>query len=92
MNAAQTELFHSAVLQVLDANGSRFGLGAQAVALLVNQYGFSPKPDETERALEYLADQENGFARPVDKQQMNPANRTWKITAKGINYLRERGL
>lgn len=89
MNALQTELFHQAVLRVLDANGSRFGLGLPAIALLVNEHGFSPKQPEVEKELDYL--EGKGLVRPVEKR-VNPANRAWKITSEGTDYLRERGL
>lgn len=92
MNPAQTEMFDQAILQVLDLNGSRFGLEAKAVSVLVKEQGFSPTVQETERRLDYMADEAIAFVKVVDKGDFNTANRAWKIAARGINYLRERGL
>ena len=91
MTAEQTEIFHYAVLRVLDQNGTRFGLGTQALTTLIGQFGFTVGCDQVGRACEYMADEENGYVKLVNKGQFNPANRAWQITAKGTNLLRERG-
>lgn len=94
MTAEQLEIFHQSLLRVLDASaGRQFGLGAQALQVLVGQYGFAAvKQPDVEAAMHYLADKEIGFVEPVDKGQFNPANVSWRITARGINHLRHRGL
>ena len=91
INREMQENFQVALLRVLEANTSRFGLGVPALSLLVNQYGFTPKAEEVVSAMDYLEDAENGLVRSVEKGQMHPANRAWKVTAKGTNWLRERG-
>jgi hypothetical protein len=92
MNAEQQQLFDEAILRVLDRNESTFGMGATALQVLVGEFGFSPRdPAEVTRRLEYMADAEIAFVAPVSKGQFNPANRTWRITARGTNHLRSRG-
>lgn len=92
MNPEQTELFHQALLQVLDGNATRFGLGHRALATLVKVYGFNPTAAEVERAMDYLGDPANNLAALVNRNQMHPENWMWRLTAAGTNYLRERGL
>jgi hypothetical protein len=85
MNAAQMEVFDVSA-------GSQFGLGALALQALVATYGFTKSTEEITRRLEYMADAEIRFVERVNKGQFNPANVSWRITARGINHLRERGL
>jgi hypothetical protein len=93
MTVEQAEVFDVSVLRVLDLNaGRQFGLGALAIQALLATYGFPNESADTIRArLAYMTDKEIGFVEPVDKGQFNPANASWKITARGINELRRRG-
>ena len=71
------ELFSGAVLKVLDANNTRFGLTTAALRLLVRQFGFTPTEEETTDALEYLAGKRLIVESP---KVLVKVNRTWKIT------------
>jgi hypothetical protein len=88
----QQELFDLALLNCLDSGDTQFGLGPTALQHLVGRYGFSIRdPEQITRRLEYMADPQIEYVRPVDKGNFNTANRSWRITAKGTNHLRERG-
>ena len=93
MTAEQLENFHLALLQVLDTNaGSQFGLAVPTLKVFVQTRGFRVVDTEVEAAMNYMTDKEIGFVQTVDKGQFNPAHVCWKITARGINHLRARGL
>lgn len=93
MSPVQQEIFDLSILRVLDVSaGTSFGLGALAIQALLAQYGFKEPTDVIERRLRYMADKTIGFVEQVEKGQFNPANVTWRITAPGMNELRERGL
>lgn len=84
------ELLQIAILRVLDANGTKFGLAAEAIKLHVGPLGFQDVTKEkVETELEYL--QGSGLVE-VPPKIVNPNLRTWKRTAAGRNYLAERGL
>jgi hypothetical protein len=83
------ELFGGAVLKVLDANNTRFGLSMQAVRLLVRPFGFNRSEAETTDALEYLADK--GLVEESAKVLVK-INRSWKITDEGRQYLDDNNL
>lgn len=88
MTAAQKELFHKALLQVLEANkGNRFGLTVTSLCLLANEFGFSPTAAQVREAMAYMEDAQIEFVRTVNKGEFHPANQCWKITPKGTNYL-----
>ncbi|ODU24542.1 MAG: hypothetical protein ABS95_01755 [Verrucomicrobia bacterium SCN 57-15] len=89
MTPQQRELLQLAILQVLDADPSRFGLGLDAVTLHASAFGF-PKVtrDQVEVELDYLLDKE--LVENPGKI-LEPANRKWKRTAAGRDYLSERG-
>jgi hypothetical protein len=93
MTPVQAELLDVSILRVLDLNAGRnFGLNATSIQNLVSQFGFQNESTDTINArLAYMADAEIAFVAPVDKGQFNPANASWKITARGINELRRRG-
>ena len=83
------ELFSAAVLKVLEANNTRFGLEAAAVRLFVKQFGFEPTAEEMLRALEYLAGK--GLIEEMPKVLVK-VNRAWKITDAGREYLDEHNI
>jgi hypothetical protein len=89
MNTKQTELFAAAVLKVLEANNTQFGLTMPAVRLLVKQFGFNPSEAETTDALEYLAGKRLVQETP---KVLVKINRAWKISDEGRQYLDERNL
>ncbi|HTG44142.1 MAG TPA: hypothetical protein VK633_06385 [Verrucomicrobiae bacterium] len=88
MSPERREQFQLSILVVLDANHSRFGLPLDAVTLHVSSYGFARVTrDEVETELDYL--QEKGLTETAGKP-LEPANRAWKRTAAGRDYLAER--
>jgi len=92
MTPAQAEIFDVSILRVLDLNaGRQFGLGALAIQALLATYGFNESTDVINARLAYMSDAEIGFVAPIDKGQFNPANASWRITARGLNELRKRG-
>jgi len=89
MNPEQRELFRTAILRVLEANPSRFGLTCRALAHLVAVYGFmSPDNAQIECETQYLADK--GLVTDVAKE-ISPENKAWRITASWRDYLAKRG-
>jgi hypothetical protein len=85
----QLELFAGAVLKVLDANNTQFGLGMPAIRLLVRQFAFNPTEAETINAMEYLAGK--GLVEQAPKVLVR-INRAWKITDGGRQYLDDHNL
>lgn len=89
MNAQQRELFRLALLQVLEANHTERGLGAQALQLLVGAFGFrAPAVEDIRAELQYLADK--GFITAASKS-ISPENKNWRITAAGRDELASQG-
>ena len=84
----KTELFDNALLKVLDANNTLYGLQAPALAMFTREFGFAPSEPETVRRMEYLT--EKGMAREVPKL-LSKANRAWKISEAGRRHLDEYG-
>lgn len=91
MSFEQRELFRIALLRVLDANHSKFGLGKIALATLITTYGFRVQTDQVQREIEYMEDPAVGLVVGVDKRNFSTENGAWKITAIGMNFLAERG-
>jgi hypothetical protein len=89
MKPNMLELFDQALLQVMEANTTRFGLTAEALRAFCRAQGFEPEEKETLDRLEYLAGKGLAAAMPklIDK-----STRVWKITAAGRLYLDERNL
>jgi len=87
MNAQNRELFRLALLRLLDANHTRFGLTVPALCHLLPMFGFArANPEMTEAEIEYLADK--GQVALVFKP-ISPENRAWRITAEGRDFLAE---
>jgi hypothetical protein len=83
----QRELFRTALLRILDANHTRFGLTVQALCHLMPVFGFfKSKPDEAEKEIAYLEDK--GYIALVTKP-ISPENAAWRITAAGRDFLAE---
>jgi hypothetical protein len=83
------ELFDQAILQVLQANNTRFGLTAQAIGTFCRAYGFAPEAKETLDRLEYLAGKNLASEAP---KIINKSVRAWKITDAGRQYLDDNNL
>ena len=85
MRGQERELFRLALLRVLEANHTRYGLGAAALAHLASIYGFvSLRTEQVWREIQYLEDK--GQVVRVDKA-ISPENRVWRITAAGRDFL-----
>lgn len=88
MTPEQRENLRRALLIVLDANGSKFGLGVKPLKVLVIQYGCEPAEAEVASEMQYLEDKV--FVTPVNKA-ISPENRCWRINARGRDWLAENG-
>lgn len=92
MKEEQKELFRKALLQVLDANRTRFGLTVTAMGLHLGAFGFSvtnfPTIGEFHGAIEeelgYL--EGKGFVEEALKV-ISKENRAWRITRAGIAFI-----
>jgi hypothetical protein len=82
------ELFDNALLRVLDANNTQWGLQAPALGMFTREFGFAPSPAETVSRLEYLTGK--GMVQEVPKV-LSKANRAWKISDAGRRHLDEQG-
>jgi hypothetical protein len=92
MTAQMEELFDTQILRVLDLNaGKEFGLGAESIQMLIPRPFSTATIEEINKRLAYMADAEIGFVATINKGHFNPGNKTWRITAKGINHLRMAG-
>ncbi|HEX3719079.1 MAG TPA: hypothetical protein VH595_14015 [Verrucomicrobiae bacterium] len=89
ISSNQLELFDAAVLKVLDANNTQFGLAAPALRMLVRQFGFNASESELVETLEYLTGKE--LVKEVSKT-LGKAFRNWKITDVGRKYLDENNI
>jgi hypothetical protein len=85
MNALQTELFDLALLKVLDANRTRYGLSAAAMGHLTVEFGFpNPDPEELLDRLDYLTAKK--LVEEVNKL-IGKANRAWRISEAGMQFI-----
>lgn len=85
MNPQTRELLRLALLRVLEANPTRYGLGIEALRHLVYAFGFSlPEAECVENEIRYFEDKGfvTGIAKPI-----SPENRVWRITAAGRDFL-----
>ena len=85
MNSEKREAFRIALLRVMDANHTHYGLGLPALNELASAFGF-PRVStrEVEREILYLEDKcyVVQLVKPI-----SPENRAWRITAQGRDYL-----
>lgn len=85
MNAAQKEKFREALLQVADANLSRFGLGVSAFKLHVSNFGFEDvSAEDVEREVEWLTEKELLDEVP---SKLSFGNRLWRLSETGRRIL-----
>ncbi len=95
MNAEQKELLRLAILRVMDANRTRFGLGIVAIGYHLNQFGFSAgNCGGQEKYAELLADEidyltSKQLVEEVAKT-VSRENRAWRLTSEGIAFLDQR--
>ena len=89
MTNSQRELSRIALLRVLEANETRWGLIAIVLAVHAGAFGFRGLGAELASAeLRYL--QDKGFVTAAPKE-ISPENPTWRITAAGRHWLAQNG-
>lgn len=90
MNAEQKELFRKAILRILDANRTRFGLGVVNISFRLDAFNFTSRDFGGEAAqlreaitdeIDYLVGK--GLVAET-KKEISAENRAWRITEKGI--------
>jgi repressor of nif and glnA expression len=89
MTPASEELLDEALLRILEERDSRFGLRAEALAIMTRPYGHLADEEAVRRRLNYLADSEIHFVERVQpSSQFHAQVEAWRITARGMNHLR----
>jgi DNA-binding PadR family transcriptional regulator len=89
MTPAQQQMLDTAILRLLDEQRTRLGLGIEALDLQLARFGFSgAKPEEIVERLDYLERKE--LIEEVRKE-VHRANRSWRITGRGIDHLDHEG-
>jgi hypothetical protein len=83
------ELFDQALLQIMQANTTRFGLTAEVLCAYCRAQGFEPEEEETLDRLEYLAGKSLVAEMP---KLIHKSTRVWKITDAGRRYLDDHNL
>lgn len=87
MNATTTELFDLAILRVLDANRTRYGLTIAATAHLIAQFGFPGADQEIIKdRIEVLVGKE--LVEEVSKL-IGAANRAFRLTDAGLQFVND---
>jgi hypothetical protein len=85
--AQERENLRRAVLEVLSANTTQFGLGLDAITLRLTPFGFEKiTAPEVEAAMLLL--EKEGMIGPLDRR-LSPGVRVWRITDEGRNFLAE---
>lgn len=85
LSAEQLELFRHAILKVLDANNTRFGLTVPAVVHMLPMFGFAgAEPERVHTEVEYL--ERKGLLTEVLKV-VSRENRAWRISQAGVAFL-----
>lgn len=82
---------HEALLKILDANRTRFGLQAVTLELHLRGLGVIASREEVIQALDYLSSREPALVEET-RPQINRENRAWRITQPGIRYADEHSL
>ena len=89
MTPAHRELYRTALLRVLEANETQWGLSAPVLAVHAAVFGFRGLGAELASSeLRYL--QDKGFV-SVPSKAISPENQTWRITAAGRDWLAANG-
>jgi hypothetical protein len=85
------DIFHAALLKIMDANRTRFGLQAATLSLQLRGEAIIAGKDEVIQALDYLGSRTPPLVEET-RPEINRENRAWIITAGGIRYVDEHGL
>ncbi|HEU0011085.1 MAG TPA: hypothetical protein VFT34_14810 [Verrucomicrobiae bacterium] len=89
MTSVQRELYRVALLRVLDANETQWGLGPAVLAVHAGVFGF-PGLGAQLAATEMRYLQDKGFVSVLSKA-ISPENQTWRITSAGRDWLAANG-
>ena len=84
MNAQQRERFRLALLRVAESNNTRWGLNAEALAVMARTWGFDATTAQAATEATYLTDK--GLYAVVGKV-ISPEVTAWRITAEGRDHL-----
>jgi len=84
MNTKERATFREAILRVLDANHTRFGLGAPAIALQIESFGFDVTAAQVAEQLTYL--KKKGLVQEVGKSH-SPEIVNWELTGDGADHV-----
>lgn len=81
----------TAILQVLDGNAADFGLEPSTIGFLTLRFlGARMDEADVKKRINYLLDL--NLVKRVEPGKFHSEIRRYRITAEGINYLRERNL
>lgn len=84
MDAASREQFRIALLNVLEANQTKFGLNILALRLHARRFGCEVMPSDVLIELRYLQDKKLVETMP---KEISPEIEAWRITAAGRDFL-----
>lgn len=92
MKPEQKELFRKAILQVLDANRTRFGMSMTALGLHLGSFGFSAvlfaSAEEFQNAIADEIEYLTGKSMVEEALKVvSRENRAWRITRAGIAFV-----
>lgn len=85
------EILHGALLKIMDANRTRFGLQAATLMLQLRGEAIIAGKDEVIQALDYLGSRTPPLVKE-SRPEIDRENRAWIITEGGIRYVDEHGL
>jgi hypothetical protein len=85
------EILHAALLKLMDANRTRFGLQALTLTLQLRGLAIIASKDEVIEALDYFSSRTPPLVEET-RPEIDRENRAWKITEAGIRYVDEHGL
>jgi hypothetical protein len=85
------EILHGALLKIMDANRTRFGLQAATLMLQLRGEAIIAGKDEVIQALDYLGSRTPPLVQET-RPEIDRENRAWIITGGGIRYVDEHGL
>jgi hypothetical protein len=85
------EILHAALLKIMDANRTRFGLQAATLALQLRGEAITASKEEIIQALDYLGSRTPPLIEET-RPEIDRELRAWKITGEGIRYVDEHGI
>jgi hypothetical protein len=85
------DILHAALLKIMDANRTRFGLQAATLVMQLRGAAIIVNKDEVIQALDYLGSRTPPLVEET-RPEIDRENRAWRITGEGIRYVDEHGL